>query len=46
MIMVTREELEFQSILEFLQSDMARQLDKQRAMEAGGEIPLPPENEN
>ncbi len=37
-----REEPEFISIIEFLSADMARQLEDVRAMEATGEIPMPP----
>jgi hypothetical protein len=37
-----REEPEFLAIIEFLDADMARQLEDVRAMEAAGEIPLPP----
>ena len=34
---------EFQSIVEFLRSDMARQLEELRTLEATGEIPPPPD---
>ena len=37
-----REDPEFQAIVEFLDMDMARQLESLRAMEAAGEIPLLP----
>jgi hypothetical protein len=37
-----REDPEFQAIVEFLRTDMARQLESMRALEATGEIPLPP----
>ena len=37
-----REDPEFQSIVEDLRADMARQLESTRAMEAAGEIPSPP----
>jgi tetratricopeptide (TPR) repeat protein len=37
-----REEPEFQAIVEFLRTDMARQLEGMRALESAGEIPLPP----
>jgi TolB-like protein/predicted Zn-dependent protease len=37
-----REEPEFQAIVEFLRTDMARQLESMRALESAGEIPLPP----
>ena len=37
-----RKEPEFQAIVEFLRTDMARQLESIRAMEAAGEIPSPP----
>jgi len=33
---------EFKGIVEFLRTDMARQLEELRVMEANGEIPLPP----
>ena len=35
-------EPEFQAIVEFMRTDMARQLESIRAMEAAGEIPSPP----
>jgi tetratricopeptide (TPR) repeat protein len=38
-----RDDPEFQAIVEFLHTDMSRQLESVRAMEAAGEIPLPPE---
>jgi predicted Zn-dependent protease len=37
-----REDPEFHAIIEFLDTDMARQLESIRAMEAAEEIPLPP----
>jgi len=37
-----RKEPEFQAIVEFLRTDMARQLESIRAMEVAGEIPSPP----
>jgi len=37
-----REEPEFQAIIEFLRTDMARQLESMRALESAGKIPLPP----
>jgi TolB-like protein/Tfp pilus assembly protein PilF len=37
-----RDEPEFLAMIEFLSADMARQLEDVRAMEATGEIPLPP----
>ena len=37
-----REEPEFQAIVEFLRTDMARQYEELQALEAAGEIPLPP----
>ena len=40
-----RNEPEFQAIVEFLRTDMAQQLESIRAMEAAGEIPLPPGND-
>lgn len=36
---------EFQAIIEFLRADMARQYKEVQAMEASGEIPLPPEGD-
>ena len=36
------EDPEFHAIIEFLDTDMARQLESIRAMEAAEEIPLPP----
>ncbi len=36
---------EFQAIIDFLRKDMARQLEELRAMEASGEIPMPPGEE-
>jgi len=38
-----REEPEFQAIVDFLRTDMARQLEQVSAMEATGEFPPPPE---
>jgi tetratricopeptide (TPR) repeat protein len=40
-----RDEREFQSIVEFLRTDMARQYKEFQAMEAAGEIPSPPAGE-
>jgi TolB-like protein len=37
-----RDEPEFQAIIDFLRADMTRQLEGVRAMEAAGEIPSPP----
>ena len=37
-----REEPEFQAIIEFLRTDMARQLESMRALESAGKTPLPP----
>jgi len=37
-----RNDPEFRNIVEFLRADMARQLEELRAMEASGEIPMPP----
>jgi len=38
-----RDDPEFQAIVDFLRTDMARQLEQLPAMEATGKIPLPPE---
>jgi len=40
-----RKDLEFQSIIEFLREDMARQYKEVQAMQAAGEIPAPPGSE-
>lgn len=40
-----KEEPEFQAIIEFLRTDMTRQLESMRALELAGEIPSPPVND-